>query len=71
MMEEKSLKITGANKTFINKLTNTISKFLIPTKVGINGILISVKRNNLLKNFEKYSNDSLEADEKDVYEKKI
>ena len=49
MMEEKSLKITGANKTFINKLTNTISKFLIPTKVGINGILISVKRNNLLK----------------------
>lgn len=70
MMEEKSLKITGANKTFLNKLTNTISKFLIPTKVGINGMLISAKRNSLLKVFEKYSSEELEADEKDIYEKR-
>lgn len=70
MMEEKSLKITGANKTFLNKLTNTLSKILIPTKVGINGLLISAKRNSLLKAFEKYSSEELEADEKDIYEKK-
>lgn len=70
MMEEKSLKITGANKTFLNRLSNTISKILIPTKVGINGMLISAKRNNLLKVFEKYTNEELEADEKDIYEKK-
>ena len=70
MMEEKSLKITGANKTFLNRLSNTISKILIPTKVGINGMLISAKRNSLLKVFEKYSSEELEADEKDIYEKK-
>lgn len=70
MMEEKSLKITGANKTFLNRLSNTISKILIPTKVGINGMLISAKRNSLLKVFEKYTSEELEADEKDIYEKK-
>lgn len=70
MMEEKSLKITGANKNFLNKLSNTISKILIPTKVGINGMLISAKRNNLLKAFEKYMSEEIEADEKDIYEKK-
>ena len=70
MVEEKSLKITGANKTFLNRLSNTISKLLIPTKVGINGMLISAKRNNLLKVFEKYTSEELETDEKDIYEKK-
>ena len=69
-MEEKSLKITGANKTFLNKLTNTISKFLIPTKVGINGMLISVKRNSLLKSFEKYINEEIDPEEKEIFEKK-
>ena len=49
MVEEKSLKITGANKTFFNKLTTTLNKFLIPTRVGLNGLLISAKRNNLIK----------------------
>ena len=52
MVEEKSLKITGANKTFFNKLTKTINKILIPTKVGINGLMISAKRNNLIKQLE-------------------
>ena len=54
-MEETSLKITGANKSFINKITNTISKILIPTKVGINGMLITVKRNSMIKAFEHYN----------------
>ncbi len=35
-MEEKSLKITGTNTTFFNKITKTI----IPTKIGINGMII-------------------------------
>ncbi len=70
MVEEKSLKITGANKTFITKLTTTINKFLIPTKVGINGLLISTKRNSLIKAFDKYNSDEYEADEKDTLEKK-
>ena len=70
MVEEKSLKITGANKTFFNKLTRTLNKILIPTKVGINGFLISTKRNNLLKAFEHYINEDYEIDQKDEYEKK-
>ena len=68
-MEEKSLKITGADKKFLNKITNTLTKMLIPTKIGINGMLISIKRNSLLKAFEVY-----EAEEKnynfDVIEKR-
>lgn len=70
MVEEKSLKITGANKTFLNKLTTTINKILIPTKVGINGLLISTKRNSLIKAFERFKSDDYEADEKDTFEKK-
>ena len=70
MVEEKSLKITGANKTFFTKLTTTINKFLIPTKVGINGLLISTKRNSMIKAFEKFNSDDYEADEKDDLEKK-
>lgn len=66
-MEEVSLKITGANKGFINKLTNTINKILIPTKVGINGMFINIKRNAVIKAFENYSNDEAEKEE---YEKK-
>ena len=57
MVEEKSLKITGANKTFFTKLTTTINKILIPTKVGINGLLISTKRNSMIKAFEKFNSD--------------
>ena len=70
MAEEKSLKITGANKTFFTKLTTTINKILIPTKVGINGLLISSKRSSMIKAFEKFTSDDYEADEKDLLEKK-
>ena len=68
-MEEKSLRITGTNKTFLNKITNTLTKILIPTKIGINGMLISIKRNNLLKAFENYNIDN-ENYNKEELEKK-
>lgn len=70
MVEERSLKITGANKTFFNKLTNTINKLLIPTKVGINNMLINVKRNALLKAYDKSIEENLDVDEKEKNEKK-
>ena len=63
-MEERSLKITGANTTFFNKITSTLTKILIPTKVGINGMFISIKRNNMLKTFENYKNNNKEFEEK-------
>lgn len=68
-MEEKSLKITGTDKTFFNKITKTLTRILIPTRIGINGMLISIKRNNLLKAYENYSADN-ENYNKDELEKK-
>ncbi len=57
-MEERSLKITGADKTFFNKITSTLTRMLIPTKIGINGMLISRKRNNVMKAFENDRQDN-------------
>ena len=52
-MEERSLRIYQ-EKTFFSKISNTITKILTPTKIGINGMLISIKRNNALKAYETY-----------------
>ena len=68
-MEERSLKIVGADRNFFNKITNTLTKILIPTKIGINGMLISIKRNILIKAFENYIADNENYD-KDELEKK-
>lgn len=70
-MEEKSLRVYS-DKKFFTKLTNTITKLLIPTKIGINGMLISIKRNNVLKAYENYTNsENVEADKKDEVEKNM
>ena len=53
-MEEKSLKVYDTEKTFFSKITNTLNKILAPGKMGLNGMLISIKRNNVLKNYENY-----------------
>ena len=66
-MEERSLRITGTNVNFFNKITNTLTKMLIPTKIGINGMVVTIKRNTMLKSYEmytkedeNYNNDELE-----------
>ena len=61
-MEEKSLRVYSDKKIF-TKITNTITKLLIPTKIGINGMLISIKRNNVLKAYEAYKEAEQEASE--------
>ena len=73
-MEERSLRITGTSTNFFNKLTNTLTKILIPTKISINGMLISMKRNNLIKSFsnfkkdtENYNSEELEKKYEDAY----
>ena len=53
-MEERSLRVYSAEKTFFSKITNTLTKLLIPTKVGINSMMISMKRNNVLKAYENF-----------------
>ena len=69
-MEERSLRITGADKTFFNKITSTLTRILIPTKIGINSILISVKRNGLIRSFENYNVKDISSEKKEELEKK-
>ncbi len=68
-MEERSLRVY-ADKTFFTRITNTITKLLIPTKIGINGMLISVKRNALLKAYETTIEKQDDAVKKDNIQKK-
>ena len=51
-MEERSLRVYSSEKTFFSKITNTLTKLLIPTKVSLNCMMISMKRNNVLKAYE-------------------
>ena len=68
-MEERSLRVVGTDKTFFNKLTNTLTKFLIPTQIGINGMRISMKRNAVIKAYEAIENIE-DGSKKDIIEKK-
>lgn len=64
-MEERSLRVYQ-QKTFFSKIGTTISKILIPTRIGFNGVMISVKRNNLLKTYEtlkEFDSDDVEKKE--------
>lgn len=63
-MEERSLKVVDSNKTFFGKLSKTLSKIIIPTKIGINGFVINLKRNNLLKAYEIMNNSKTIDEEK-------
>ena len=69
-MEERSLRVVGTDKTFFNKITNTLTKMLIPTQIGINGMRISMKRNALIKAYEIAEDDNLDASKRDSAEKK-
>ena len=63
-MEERSLRVYQ-EKTFFSKISSTLTKLLTPTKIGINGMLISIKRNNALKAHEAYvENEKAERTEK-------
>ena len=68
-MEERSLRVVGTDKTFFNKLTNTITKLLIPTQIGINGMRISMKRNALIKAFENAEEEE-DASKKEIADQK-
>ena len=68
-MEERSLKVYSEKK-FFTKLTNTITKLLTPTRIGINGMLISIKRNTLLKTYENYVENIKDITKKEEIEKR-
>lgn len=67
-MEERSLRVLAADKTFFEKVTNTLTRLLIPTRVGINGMMITVKRNNLLRTYENYRNGAENKEKTNRYE---
>ena len=69
-MEEKSLKVYDTEKTFFSKITNTLNKILAPGKMGLNSMIISMKRNNVLKNYENYTQNEKNSDRKGMLLKK-
>ena len=64
-MEERSLRIYNSEKTFFSKLTNTLTKIIVPTQIGINSVLISMKRNNVLKAYEGTLEDTENQEKKE------
>ncbi len=56
MVEERSLKVLSNDTTFFSRVSNTLTKLLTPTRIGINGMMINIKRSSAIKYFEQYKN---------------
>ena len=67
MVEERSLKVLSNDTTFFSKVSNTLTKLLTPTKIGINGMMINIKRSSAIKNYElfKASEETSDVAKKD------
>ena len=70
-MEERSLRIYNSENTYFSKLTNTLTKIIVPTQIGINSVLISMKRNNVLKAYEGTLEDTENQEKKESAKKKF
>ena len=64
IMEEKSLKVLQTDTTFFNRLSKTLTMLLMPTKIGLNSMLINIKRNNVLKYYELVKSFDKESSDK-------
>ena len=51
-MDERSLRVLPEQTTFFNKISTTLTRLMLPTKLGFNSWMISIKRNNAVKAFE-------------------
>lgn len=71
-MEQRSLRAVETNKTFFNKISNTISKLLVPTKLGLNNMMISMRRNSVIKAYTNYiaAQSTIDENKKDLASKK-
>lgn len=65
---ERGLRVLETDRTFFKKITNTIGKLFIPTKVGFNSVMISIKRNNVVKAYLNYEEASKEEEMRKKYE---
>ena len=52
MVEERSLKVIEKDTTFLNRISTTLTKLLIPTKLGLNNMMINIKRSAVIKTYE-------------------
>ena len=70
MAEERSLKVLANNTTFFNKVSSTLTKLLIPTKIGINGMMINIKRSATVKCYEQLvaAENSSDVEKKEQYQ---
>lgn len=66
-IEEKSLRVYDSKRTFFSKIGNTFTKILTPTKVGLNSILINMKRKSMIKNYKHLIN--CEKGKEEAFEK--
>lgn len=62
MVEERSLKVLSNDTTFFNKVSSTLTKLLMPTKIGINGMMINIKRSSAIKAYEQFKAAETSAD---------
>ncbi len=70
-MEQRSLRVVETNKTFFNKITNTLSRLLVPTRIGLNSMMISIKRNSVIKAYLNYIQmDNATEEKRDLASKK-
>ncbi len=71
-MEERGLKVLSNDTTFFNKVSKTLTKLLMPTKLGINGMMINIKRSSVIKSYEqlKEVQKKDDSDKKDQYQKR-
>lgn len=67
---EKSLRIYDTKRTFFSKLSNTFTKFLTPTRTGINNLLIGLKRSTMIKNYTQQL-DCKDEEKKQLFTKKF
>ncbi len=59
-MEQRSLRVVETDKTFFSKISNTLSKIFIPTRIGLNGVMIAIKRTSLMKAYNNYLESNME-----------
>lgn len=57
-MDERSLRVLPEQTTFFNKISTTLTRLMLPTKLGFNSWIISIKRNNAVKAFENLEKNS-------------
>jgi len=53
-MEGRGLRVLENDTTLLNKISKSLTKLLLPTKIGFNEMMISMKRSGVLRAYEMY-----------------